>query len=889
MMKLLHSLIPLLDSIVTISLQASVLVCLILAIQALLKNHLSPRWRYALWMILLVRLLLPWTPHSPFSIYNLLPRTVRLQSSDSSRSLETTFQIPTTHDSFAPGSISPAQAPSPSRDGAQNDPASSRIDSRVRTMKDGGESGKPSSLSFVSLLFLVWMGGAVFLAVFTLIQSLALTAPFLNRRFLTDQAVLELLEDCKEEMGIRAFLAVVETPRVKSPALFGFLRPRLLLPSGAMKSLGQERLRHVFLHELAHLKRHDIAVNWMMAILQILHWFNPLVWFAFSRIRADREEACDALVLERIHGEEPGSYGKTIVHLLERFSHRARMPGLAGVIEDKARMKRRIAMIARFRKAPRYLSILGVSLLILVSCISLTDVDSSDHNASRKPSKSSHEKASYNAKSLRERILELKSSRKTLQDVIRIFGEPESYYWGNRKLSPDQLPAVFVMNYPGRFGIVINKKLVSELRHHEAGYETPNGIQVGSSLEEVLERTSKPQSIITGEKNGYETGVLYKDIEGKTGLHYYCPEGDDLRLFFSDNRVLALYEVLEKKSHRIDEKDVRGRDLSDGTMITDPHEIASLSFNLETSWPENLEKEARKILEEAKDPGLGVRRLHQQGITGRGVNVAVIDQPHPYKHPEYKGKFPHYGDYGTGRKTSMHGPAVSSLLVGESCGTAPGARLYYIAVASWNRDAKEYSDALGRILEYNKSLPEGEKIRVVSVSAAPSGPGSPFEKNKKMWEEKCARAEEEGVMVLDCTTHRGFIGPCFYNPTDRTDQADRSDPALYTPGWPGKGEMHFPGKILAPSSRRTTAEEKEKGEEGYIYWGRGGLSWSIPYVAGVLAMGWQIRPDLSPDTMKSLLFESAHVTPSGDRIIHPREFISQVKKSQQDRSTSDRE
>jgi beta-lactamase regulating signal transducer with metallopeptidase domain len=44
-------------------------------------------------------------------------------------------------------------------------------------------------------------------------------------------------------------------------------------------------LRHVFLHELAHLKRHDIALNWLFAGAQALHWFNPLVWLAFQQAR----------------------------------------------------------------------------------------------------------------------------------------------------------------------------------------------------------------------------------------------------------------------------------------------------------------------------------------------------------------------------------------------------------------------------------------------------------------------------------------------------------------------------------------------------------------------------------------------------------------------------
>jgi beta-lactamase regulating signal transducer with metallopeptidase domain len=102
-----------------------------------------------------------------------------------------------------------------------------------------------------------------------------------RERPLTDQKILDLLEDCKSQMDIRTMLGVVITNKVTSPALFGFLRPRLLLPAGMIETLSLEELRYVFLHELAHLRRRDIYVGWLMSLLQVLHWFNPLVWREF--------------------------------------------------------------------------------------------------------------------------------------------------------------------------------------------------------------------------------------------------------------------------------------------------------------------------------------------------------------------------------------------------------------------------------------------------------------------------------------------------------------------------------------------------------------------------------------------------------------------------------
>jgi len=251
--------------------------------------------------------------------------------------------------------------------------------------------------------------------------------------------------------------------------------------------------------------------------------------------------------------------------------------------------------------------------------------------------------------------------------------------------------------------------------------------------------------------------------------------------------------------------------------------------------------------------------------------VAIIDQPLYPDHPEFAGKIVAYHDVGCGSKSSMHGPAVASLLVGEHCGVAPGAKVYYVAAPSWTRDAAFQAQALDWILQQNEQLPEDNKIRVVSVSAAPSGHGSPFTTNNNMWDEACARAEAAGILVLDCTQHRGIIGLCYY------DAGEPENVAKCKPGFPGRPfKGPFPA-VLAPSSPRTTAEQRDKDVFSYQYCGRGGLSWAIPYGAGVLALGWQIRPDLSATQMQKILIESGYLTSDRARIINPGNFIAKVK------------
>lgn len=331
--------------------------------------------------------------------------------------------------------------------------------------------------------------------------------------------------------------------------------------------------------------------------------------------------------------------------------------------------------------------------------------------------------------------------------------------------------------------------------------------------------------------------------------------------------------------------DVWNMDLTKSDPAAIESILATLSFNGKTIWPNgSLKTAAMKILKDGLNPGLGVRDLHSEGLTGQGVAVAIIDQPLISDHPEYAGKIVAYKDMGCdGEISSYHGPSVASLLAGTNNGTAPGVKIYYAAVPMWKGDTSYEAQALDWIVEENRKLPKGGKIRVVSVSAAPSGEGAPRKVNKEMWDVSCAQAEKEGILVLDCTRHRGIIAPSWH------EGPDAEAVAKYKPGYPGLHDYRIlPGRILVPASPRTCAEEYVKGEFGYRYDGRGGLSWAIPYCAGILALGWQECPDMTSSLVVDLLFKSAFKADDGMSYIHPGEFIRLVRRYKKEHSSLSR-
>ena len=344
-------------------------------------------------------------------------------------------------------------------------------------------------------------------------------------------------------------------------------------------------------------------------------------------------------------------------------------------------------------------------------------------------------------------------------------------------------------------------------------------------------------------------------------------------------------------------KDMRNYDLSNDGII-----MKSCTFNESTRFPAGKNKlpygdnlQPGYILENGKNPGLGICELHKQGITGKGVNIAVIDEPLLPGHPEYNGKIAEYKDFGSGEISSMQGPAIASLLAGETVGTAPGVKIYYAAVPAWNSyDAEYYAKALDWLVEVNRTLPDGEKIRAVCVSPNPENPLPWINVDKYL--ESFQRAEKEGLLVLDCSDEHGFvIGACGYdfdNPEDVSLCAPKNMYRIRIASYhydnirdiyinPDEEDINE-FALRAPVTCRTMAQAYDDGGGllyQYQYNGKGQLSWAIPYVTGVLAMGWQVRPKLTSDEITEILFDTAYIDKRGNKYINPVEFIGYLRKN----------
>ncbi|UCG33546.1 MAG: S8/S53 family peptidase [Phycisphaerales bacterium] len=294
--------------------------------------------------------------------------------------------------------------------------------------------------------------------------------------------------------------------------------------------------------------------------------------------------------------------------------------------------------------------------------------------------------------------------------------------------------------------------------------------------------------------------------------------------------------------------------------------LRAMTFDTRTAWPpaERLPAgfDPDKILQDGKDPGLGIRGLHRLGINGAGVHIAIIDQPHAPNHIEYGSQIEQYKEIGVaGVPPQMHGPPVASIAVGKTCGVAPAARLWYYAVPMWKADNTPYCDAMDDILAYNEKAKAADRIRAVSISTGMFLHQEHYDR----WQQTMRRAAEAGLLVITCAQ-----GEIRYGTAGREPGAGPNDPRSYRPGKYGTGES----VLLVPADNRTTASHH--GPKVYTYWAEGGMSWAAPYLAGVAVLGYQINPDLKPQDVLDALRNSAAVTDAG-HVVNPVGFIEAIR------------
>lgn len=147
------------------------------------------------------------------------------------------------------------------------------------------------------IVMVVWFGGVVIL-------SLRLFTGWLWVRRVRTHGVLpaelawnQVAQRLARKLHISRAITLFESTLVDVPTVVGWLKPVVLMPVSALGGLAPEQLEVILAHELAHIRRHDYAVNLLQTLVETLLFYHPAVWWLSRRVRAERENCCDDLAV----------------------------------------------------------------------------------------------------------------------------------------------------------------------------------------------------------------------------------------------------------------------------------------------------------------------------------------------------------------------------------------------------------------------------------------------------------------------------------------------------------------------------------------------------------------------------------------------------------------
>ncbi len=339
------------QTVLTMSISGSILALLVLGARAIIARRQTVLLT-VLFALLIAKLLFPLSIESPASVHNLLSmKNVPLVTQDiQSEIISPQKQISDTNIQNSDTALAINEEYENAAN--VNEPAA------VSTTK---KAWQPSALDIAAI---IWLAGMAAFGASITIGNIRFSLKLKRNREYTAPGFSALMAQCKKEFGISQHIPVIRASEIHTAAVYGIIRPKLLISPQIFDTLAEQEKRHILMHELSHIKRKDTLTCLVMTILNIVHWFNPIIWIAFLIMRKDIEVMCDAKVLRKIGQHERRSYADTLLHLIKKTSTK-NVRLVTALFMSKTSIKRRIIMIAKYKKnSPLYIA---TALLITIA------------------------------------------------------------------------------------------------------------------------------------------------------------------------------------------------------------------------------------------------------------------------------------------------------------------------------------------------------------------------------------------------------------------------------------------------------------------------------------------------------------------------------------------
>ncbi len=318
--------------------QSSLLIAIVFAFDFLTAKKIRASIRYALWMVVLVKLILPPALALPTSATWWLWRPSPVMEAPIAQNYTVTVDETDPPANFIPQTI-PIALP-------------------------------PPKLNDTAWMMLVSVAVGAGLLLWLAFRWLRIARKV--HHVTTSVNFAEILEATRQLARLRRPMRLRLIDSTLSPAVYGLFRPVILLPLVLTEKLSRRQLRAVLLHEAIHLRRGDVWVNCAQTFLQIAYWWHPLLWFANARIRRVREEAVDDAVMVALN-TDADAYAPTLLEVAKlAFRRPLASLGLVGIMESRSALRQRIERLVDFRPPHKAgLTLLSLFAIFVFSAVAL--------------------------------------------------------------------------------------------------------------------------------------------------------------------------------------------------------------------------------------------------------------------------------------------------------------------------------------------------------------------------------------------------------------------------------------------------------------------------------------------------------------------------------------
>ncbi|WAG70990.1 M56 family metallopeptidase [Clostridium sp. CF011] len=338
------------EMIVLPSLIGSIIVLMILIFKGIFRNKLNFTFHYYIWLILIIKLIIPFGPQTPLNISNLYEnfhvqgttnKSTQITQSNSSKELtNATLSNPISISAMHPSNKSVISK-------ANRIPLNHKV-------------------NIEKVFCFIWILGTS-LSIAILVTGYKKLKDIVGTSIKNINSThREILNKCKKAMNIRTEVELSYSQKINSPSLCGLIKPKILIPVSVAANIGDEEFKYIIMHELTHLKNKDIFINYAITLLSIIYWFNPLLLYAFHKMREDCEISCDGQVISYLGASENLQYGNTIIKVLELAGKSNRLIGTTSMVLNSFEIKRRIIMISKYRKINFKGILLGTVVFVII-------------------------------------------------------------------------------------------------------------------------------------------------------------------------------------------------------------------------------------------------------------------------------------------------------------------------------------------------------------------------------------------------------------------------------------------------------------------------------------------------------------------------------------------